>query len=415
MSSPVHSEPPNRFPLQIALLALICQGVPLLSQAPELTTIPVDSPAFVFSPGNWSGDAGRSGSILRQTWNAYAYFRVAWESKGNDPTAKLLLDTSTYAALTAALPRYQLPLLAYRIDGVWKSQIPAASEIVIEPLAKTGKHELVVYLSSSPQIERWGSSGMSGLNVLRVKGLQLNGGSVPVPSSPQAKWALIVGDSITEGIQANELFPYSYLLGEALGKLGYEYGMSACGWSGWINKGDNPPGDVPGYYFISNSNNGKGGQYHDDLSRWNKIDGNGHSLLDSKGHLSGYGHTGQEPALIFINYGTNDSLHKSNPSDTRASIAQSLVALRAAAPKAKIVFMVPFGQYFAKEIREAVEAYNSGHHEDGQVFTLDLGVGVARNLAEKKGLMGGLHPNDRGHANLAAEIIPQIITILKSR
>ncbi len=84
---------------------------------------------------------------------------------------------------------------------------------------------------------------------------------------------------------------------------------NACGWSGWINKGDNPPGDVPGYYVVTNSHNGAGGQYDDAASRWNKIDG---------------------------------------------------------------------------------------------------------TLAAKNGLMGGLHPNDRGHANFAAKIIPQVMTILDS-
>ncbi len=395
-------------PVLVATLAWICQ---LSGQ----TTVPVDSPAFVFSPGNWSGDSGRGGSLFRQTWNSYAYFRIAWESGAEDAWAKLLLDTSTYASLTAANPQFKLPLLAYRIDGVWKSQITAAPEILIEPLAKGSKHELLVFLTSSQQVERWGSAGNSGRNVLRVTGLQLSGGSVPVRSAPRAKWALIVGDSITEGIGATELSPYSYLMGEALAALGYEYGVSACGWSGWINKGDNPPGDVPGYYVISDSSNGEGGQYHGELSRWNKIDGNGHSLLDAQGHLSGYGQRGQEPSLVFINYGTNDSLHKSNASDTLASIAQSLVALRAAAPEAKIVLMIPFGQYYAKEIHQAVEAYNRSHRGSGAVSTIDLGAGLARNLAEKKGLMGGLHPNDRGHANLAAEIVPQLLAILNGR
>jgi hypothetical protein len=71
---------------------------------------------------------------------------------------------------------------------------------------------------------------------------------------------------------------------------------------------------------ITQSSNGAGGQYDDAVSRWNKIDGNRHSLLDGQGHVSAHGITGQEPSVTMINYGTNDSLHKSNPSDTLASI-----------------------------------------------------------------------------------------------
>ncbi len=369
-------------------------------------TIPVDSPAFVFSPGNWTGDEGRAGKLFRQTWNPGAYFRVSWETKNPKPTAKLLLDTSTFTA------KFKPPQLAYAIDGIWKSKIPCANEIVIEDLAGAGKHVLTVYLHWSEQVERWGSEGKSGLNVLRVTGLQVDPESSIVPDAPGAKWALIIGDSITEGCGASELAPYSHLIGQALRTQGYEYGVSACGWSGWINKGDNPPGDVPGYYIITNSSNGVGGHYDEAASRWNKIDGNKHSLLDSQGHLSAYGQPGQEPSLIMINYGTNDILHKSNPSDTAASIVQSLAALRASAPNAHIIILIPFGQYYAKELKAGVEAHKKNHPADPKVSIIDLGPAVAKTLAAKNGLLGGLHPNDRGHALFAAEIIPQMMLIL---
>lgn len=63
--------------------------------AADPVTLSVDSPAMLFSPGNWTGDAGRSGNLFRQTWNAGAYFRVTWETTNAKPTAKLQLDTST--------------------------------------------------------------------------------------------------------------------------------------------------------------------------------------------------------------------------------------------------------------------------------------------------------------------------------
>jgi hypothetical protein len=242
-------------------------------------TLPVDSPAFVFSPGNWTGDAGRAGKVFRQTWNPGAYFRVTWESMNPKPVAKLRLDTSTYQ------PSFKPPLLAYSIDGIWKSGIPCAGEIVIESITGVGRHELAVYLQQGTwQQERWGSAGKSGLNVMRVTGLQVDAASKPVATIPGSKWAMIIGDSITEGNGASELAGYSHLVGQALRTRGYEYAISACGYSGWINRGDGPPGDVPGYYTIRNSTNGLGGQYDDAASRWNKIDGNNHSLLDSRNH-----------------------------------------------------------------------------------------------------------------------------------
>jgi lysophospholipase L1-like esterase len=375
---------------------------------PALMTISVDSSAFVFSPGNWTGDEGRAGKIFRQTWNSGAYLRVAWESTNPKPAAKIILDTSTYTA------KFKPPQIAYNIDGVWKSKITCTNEIIIEDITGAGKHELSVYMHQSQQVERWGSEGKSGLNVLRVTGVQVDAESKPFPATAESKWAMIVGDSITEGCGATELAAYSHLVGQALQTQGYEYCVNACGWSGWINKGDNPPGDVPGYYVMANSSNGKGGQYDDALSRWNKIDGNRHSLLDSRGHISAYGKTGQEPSLIMINYGTNDSLHKSNPSDTLASIIQSLAALRKSAPDAQIIMIIPFGQYYARELKEAVAIHKKNHPADNKVSIIDLSPEVAKTLAAKNGLMGGLHPNDRGHAIFAAKIIPQMMMILYS-
>ena len=371
-----------------------------------LITIPVDSPAFVFSPGNWTGDAGRAGKLFRQTWNPGAYFRVSWESKNNKPIANILFDISSYTS------KFPPPRVAYCIDGAWTIDAPCKEEVPIRNLVGAGKHELFVCVTSSQQVERWGSPGKSGLNIIKVTGLQVDADSKALPNPKHPKWAMIVGDSITEGNGASPLASYSSLIGQALTTQGYEYCINACGWSGWINKGDSPPGDVPGYYVISGSKDGMGGTYDADKSRWDKIDGNNHSLLDKKGHISADGTTGQEPSLILINYGTNDSFHHSNKSDTRASMEQCLAALRQSAPDASIVMLVPFGQYFAKEIHAAVDKHKKAYPNDRKTHVIDLGSGVARALSVRKSALGGAHPNDRGHAIFAARIIPQLMRIL---
>ncbi len=76
--------------------------------------------------------------------------------------------------------------------------------------------------------------------------------------------------------------------------------------------------------------------------------------------------------------------------------------------------IIPFGQYYAKELKEAVAIHKMTHPADAKVAIIDLGPAVARTLAAKSGLMGGLHPNDRGHALFAAKIIPQMMMILNS-
>jgi lysophospholipase L1-like esterase len=273
------------------------------------------------------------------------------------------------------------------------------------------RHVLTGYLKTSSQVKRWGTEGVSGSNIVRIAGLRVDSGSTPGNDAAQPKWALIVGDSITEGCGANELEGYSHLVGQAFRTLGYEYAVSACGWSGWLHRGDNPPGDVPGYYVVTNSVNGAGGQYFDALSRWNKIDSI-HSLLDANGRISAYGAVGQEPAVILINYGTNDAIHPTNASDVQASMAQGLEALRKAAPHAHLFFIIPFGQYKAAEIRQTVSGYQSAHPDDRRVSIIDLGPEAARALTPPKGYWGGLHPNPRAHATFAAQIVAQVTAVL---
>lgn len=393
---------------EIVLAALVLAFLlvsPGYSQGTETTTISVDSPAFVFSSGNWVGDEGRSGSVFRQTWNPGAYFRVTWESETEEaPT--LLLDTSTHGEPFGA------PRLAYCLDGIWSGDVPCAKEIPLTGARPSGRHRLTVFLKSSAQMNRWGIEGASGRNVLRVTGLRIGAGGKPVADAARPKWALIIGDSITEGVGVYELECYSHLVGEGLTTQGYEYGVSACGYSGWLNRGDKPPGDVPGYYVIANSINGEGGQYLEAESRWNRIDAN-HCLLDSKGHISGYGGTGQEPAVILINYGTNDALWKQNASDVQASMTQCLFALRKAAPNTHIFILIPFGQYKAAELYRAVDTFKKAHPDDKGLSIIDLGEDAARALTAKKGYWGGLHPNPRAHATFAAKIVAQIVATLR--
>jgi hypothetical protein len=397
-------------------LFLFCTIIPTFlipemaeAQSPDAATtvIAVDSPAFVFSPGNWTGDQGRGGSVFRQSWYPGAYFRVTWTTANATPSADLLLDTSTLAA------QQKKPEITYNVDGVWTDAVSCSTnDIKINGLKDAGTHTLSVYFKTSEQVKRWGSANESGKNVLRITGLQVDGDSKPETVPPGKQWALIVGDSITEGSAADfgkgdNLSDWSYLVGQGLQDRGYEYGVSACGYSGWIRPGDNP-GDVPPYYKVSDSHDGTGGTYHDDQSRWNKIDGgDNHSLLDSNGRLSAYGDVDQEPSLILINYGTNDGLSHASSSDIQASITQSLTALRAAAPKAAIYLIVPFGQYALKELQDGLAAYQAQASADKNVFLIDLGKPVANALAAN-GYWSGLHPNLRGHAVFAARILSRL-------
>jgi hypothetical protein len=73
------------------------------------------------------------------------------------------------------------------------------------------------------------------------------------------------------------------------------------------------------------------------------------------------------------------------------------------------------GAYFSADLKNAVDARKKARPADTKIAVIDLGPGVARNLDdhEPNGLMGGLHPNDRGHANFAAAIIPQMVKLIE--
>ena len=134
--------------------------------------------------------------------------------------------------------------------------------------------------------------------------------------------------------------------------------------------------------------------------------------------ISAYGQTGagRKLALVLINYGINDLIHRdARPRVDALSPAsiKALAAVRASAPGAQIIILIPFDQYFAKELKEAVERRKAAQPADHKIAVIDLGPGVAKNLAAKNGVFGGLHPNDRGCANFAAQIIPQVFDLLR--
>jgi GDSL-like Lipase/Acylhydrolase family len=243
-----------------------------------------------------------------------------------------------------------------------------------------------------------------------VKGLAVDAQATPGQSTSSDRWAWIIGDSITEGISAgprgaDNLACWSYFVGQALQFSGYEYGIFACGYSGWLRPGDSE-GDVPAFYFVSQ------GQYDETRSRWDKLDAKT-SLLDSEGKLSGYGKVHQEPSVIILNLGTNDGIKNVPVDDLKQSIAGAFGALRGAAPHAKIFVVVPFGQFEADILKTEVQNANSSHPDVPAISVIDLGNDVARALVTK-GYWGGLHPDIRGHAVLAARILAKLLPELPS-
>ena len=381
----------------LLLVLLLVTGVPAVMAD---VTLGVASPAVQFSPGNWAG-AGRGGTLRRTTWNNGAWCRWRWTTKARTPHATLQISNLTPGSA-----------VSYFLDGVLSDNVPVppSGGIAVHGLTASGPHTLTVYTRNSPQTRRW-----SGANAFTITGLTLDAQSMPARALPTRPWVLIVGDSITEGIQADNgddssLCDYSFLVGQGLKTAGYDTGVSACGYSGWLRPGDGE-GDVPPYYAVSD------GVYDDANSRWNKIDAHT-SLLDSAGHLSAYGGLGQEPSVILLNYGVNECLSGASLADMSASVQGALAALRDAAPRATLFVLVPpglaetriypTGPAYIASLKSAVLAYRTAHPADTRTVLLDLGPDVARTLGSPAN-GGGVHPNAAGHAYLAPLVLKALL------
>jgi hypothetical protein len=162
--------------------------------------VPVSSAAFKFSPGNWKGDTGRGGTSYRQSWNQGAWFEFVWMASAS-PTATILLPNSSASNK-----------ISYFLNGVLTDDVAANGSLTLSGIAASATNTLRVYLRDSAQSSRWNN----GANVVQVQGVQLDSASSARTASAAKPWALIVGDSITEGIEANagsdnHLYDYSFL------------------------------------------------------------------------------------------------------------------------------------------------------------------------------------------------------------
>jgi hypothetical protein len=386
-------------------LPLVYCDVRASAQGSEPLTITVSSPSALFSPANWSGDSGRGGSLYRQTWVPGAWVKFYWSDSSDAPTAKLLI---TYSGQDGSI--------SYYADGNFSDNIPVDSTggITVDGLSGIGRHELDVYIRSGPQVSRWDLTSS-----WRVAGLTLDDTATPEPAPALRPWVLEIGDSITEGIAANNgdndnLVDYSFLTGQALDQAGYDYAVSACGWSGFLCDGDDTQ-DVPAYYNIIN------GAYDETSSRWDKIDSNT-SLLSADNDISAYGAVDTPPVMITINYGTNEALRLPSFKYLPVSIVGTLTALRRAAPAAWIVVYVPFNLYskivynngptVVNLLKNAVAVYRASHPRDLKVVLVDYGPKFSQTVVSAGG--GAIHPNLIGHELIAARTIATVIGILSA-
>ena len=358
--------------------------------------IGISSPAWHFSPGNWAGDTGRGGSVYRQTpyWGAYA--NAYWTTTSN-PAAVLNISDQTAGAY-----------ISYFLNGIETDDVavPASGGITLSGIVPNAANVLKVYTRNMANNGWWNES-----NAWKITNLSVDAGSTPgVAPTWNGKWVKIGGTSITAGINADQnnnpdnLADYSYLLGQALLQQGYDYSVTAMPSIGWIHPGD-ANGDVPGFYPVVNG-------VYNNAGSWNMIDAST-SLLDSNGHISAYGQTGQEPQGITLEYLTNEVLNSISTSDTQASVLQGLTAVRGAAPNAQLFPIIGFNLYattipgysnsapYIAAMKNGVAAFQSANPSDTKVTLCDFGPTLASQLLS---IAPVIHFNGYGHGVVASDV-----------
>ncbi|AQS83659.1 MAG: hypothetical protein ABF876_10275 [Acetobacter aceti] len=335
-------------------------------------TLTVDSSAFLFSPGNWTGDEGRGGSLWRSTWNPGAWFQVSWLASAS-PTATIHLGPENTGAY-----------ITYFLNSVVTRDIAAKTDLTLSGILPGQVNKLEVFLTRTPDTDRWNK----GSNCLTVSGMTIDPASSAAHIVSVKPWGKLVGDDTTEGTSAdagndNVLSSYAYFLLRGMEAAGYRISISACVGSGYLTPGDST-NDVPAFYSVTGSSNGLGGAYNDTKSRWNLID-SGISALDSDGLLSSYGEIGTPPSWIAFNLLSRDALAYANQSDAQAAMTQSLLAHRAAAPDAWLFAIMPFGLRYATTysatwpqlFTNAITNYRLSNPDDDKLIVVDPGTDLA--------------------------------------
>ena len=216
------------------------------------------------------------------------------------------------------------PYFAYSIDGGEPIRRRITDQTVYLP--DDGKHTVRIIADGMTESEgKWNEE-----KGFALKSITPSDGGKIYGIRPENKIIFYYGDSITEGVRALNMSAtsngnsatnaYPWFCSEKLGAVTYSVGYGASG------------------VTVS-------GSFH---TFKNAIDynSNGREVAD-----------GVIPDVIVINHGTND--RNVNAETFKAELVKALSRLREKYSDAPIVYMIPFGQYHAQAIAEAVSGFEN--------------------------------------------------------
>lgn len=293
---------------------------------------------LVYSPYNWDDL-----STYRVSATPGAYVKAAFT--GTSIAAKI--DVS--AMVSASLPAGSYPLVRTVIDGMSfvDTQLTSSTTAITRNGLSNGSHTLELYFLATDihNGDRWNTP----VNAVRITGFMLDAGAALGTYATRSKTSLHFGDSISEGYLAvgttsaepagsNCLFTAVPILAQA---FDCEYGSVAFSGQGYQQAGN---GNVPAW-----------------PSAYNLFSAGRSRLVNGK--------FSPAPDYIFVEHGANGSTSTAN--------VQSMIAnLRAAAPAAKILMLVPAGGYARSAITAGVAAA-----ADANTFLIDIGTGYQAGIS----------------------------------
>ena len=357
--------------------------------------LPNNPQVCVLSPGNWYPGSGNEMCSISP--GAYARFYIGG---GAGAGVTLELDTASTGAFLYQIDDNQL--------SATSSSLVTSGSVTI-PMPDNNAHTVTVLLSGYS-----GSQTLWTADLLGILGLQLPPGAAAGAAVQGENSILIYGSSIEAGFYAGwtqgaqigsndgeNIYDYSYYLGQSFMQMGWEYSIVAVNSQGYTNPGE---GGTPTASVA-----------------WSEING-------SYSHLTAGKYTVQ-PTIIYISWMGNDAEHST---ETVAQVQAAAVAtwqgMRAAAPNALIVITHEVGiatftangsgvalptavQGAVTQYQEAFAAANGGQ-QDNRLVYFDLGPEFNSRFPSQTShyTSGGqyVHPNMWGHANIAALLLPII-------
>lgn len=353
------------------------------------TTIPVDDANLIWSPYNWDilnvSDFGVSTKSM-QTACCGAYLRFKFTGS---TSVSLLVDTSTLAGFST-----NVPLLRVVTNGSSSQDISVSvgsTSLTLGTGLTSGSSytvEVFVIGSVESQGTRWGTSGVSPTNVVRIRGISIDSGGVTQSLAVKPGGRILsFGDSITEGVRAAGTTTQpldhdkSYAWYLATG-LDCEIGIVGFGATGWQSSGS---GSMPSF-----------------PNHWN---------LHTTGRSRSFSSV---PTIVTVNHGTNGTT-------TASDVSTWLTNARAAFGASTWIFIVvPPGGAAKTTLQTGVTNYLAASPADSRVAFVDLSDRVPTSGLTTMGsatykAVDGLHPYQWVHGMIGSALTASIKSLMSGK